>query len=323
MSIISSERYQEQRMGVTRKTFRYRFFKELNKGKYCYLMLLPVIAYFVIFCYWPMSGILIAFQDYVPGNGFFSGPFVGLKHFKEFFTGLYFTRTIRNTFLLSFWSLVFGFPAPIILALMLNEVRTSWYKRIVQTITYLPHFIAIVVIAGIIHDFLSSDGLFNQLLQMMGSTEPILFLQQPQYFRTIYVVSGIWQGVGWGSIIYLSALSAIDPTLYEAAEIDGVNRWQRMWYITLPGISPTIIIMFIFAVGGLMSSATDKILLLYNPLTYETADVISTYVIRIGLYGTLDYSFATAVGLFNNVLNFLLLVAANYASRKFTETSLW
>jgi putative aldouronate transport system permease protein len=301
-------------------TFK-KFTRELDRGKYVYLMMLPIVVYYAIFHYWPMYGILIAFQDYIPGQSFFAGPWVGFRHFISFFKGFYFWRLIRNTFMLNLWGLVFGFPAPIILALLLNEIKVKWYKRTVQTVSYLPHFVAIVVITGIIKDMTMSDGLLNQLRGLFGY-EPILFLQMPEYFRTIYVASGIWQGIGWSSIIYLAALSAIDPTLYEAAEIDGAGRFKKMWHITLPGIAPTIIILLIFAVGGMLSSGFEKIMLLYQPLTYETADVVATYVYRKGLE-ELEYSFASAVGLFNTVINFTLLLTVNKISRKVSETSLW
>lgn len=295
--------------------------KEFNRGKYVYLMLLPVILYYLIFQYWPMIGVVIAFQQYIPGLGFFESPWVGFKHFTDFFHSFYFWRLIKNTFILNFWLLIFGFPAPIILALLLNEVRKSWFKRTVQTLTYIPHFISMVVIVGIIKDFTATDGIINQLRDVLGS-ESITFLQIPEYFRTIYISSDIWQSIGWSSIIYFAALSAVDPNLYEAADIDGAGRFRKMWHITLPAIRPTIVILLILTIGNLLSSGFEKILLLYQPLTYETADVISTYVYRKGIEDS-SFSFATAVGLFNTVVNFILLIIANKISQKVSENSLW
>jgi putative aldouronate transport system permease protein len=298
-----------------------RFKKEFHKGKYVYLMLLPVILYYVIFQYWPMIGVVIGFQNYIPGLGFFESPWIGFKHFTDFFHSFYFWRLIKNTFILNFWLLIFGFPAPIILALLLNEVRHSWFKRTVQTVTYIPHFISMVVIVGIIKDFTATDGMINQLRELLGR-DTITFLQIPEYFRSIYVSSDIWQSIGWSSIIYFAALSAVDPNLYEAAEMDGAGRFRKMWHITLPAIKPTIVILLILTIGNLLSSGFEKILLLYQPLTYETADVISTYVYRKGIEDS-SFSFATAVGLFNTVVNFILLIIANTISKKVSDNSLW
>ncbi|MGP4078756.1 ABC transporter permease [Pseudalkalibacillus sp. R45] len=298
-----------------------RFLKDFNHGKYIYLMLVPVIVYYLIFHYWPMIGIVIGFQDYIPGVGFFESPWVGLKHFTEFFNSYYFWRLIKNTFLLNFWLLVFGFPAPIILALLLNEIRNRFFKRSVQTITYIPHFISLVVVVGIIKDFTATDGMINQFRDLMGK-ESIPFLQYPEYFRTIFVTSEIWQTIGWSSIIYFAALSNVDPNLYEAADIDGAGRFRKMWHITLPAIRPTIVIILILTIGSLLNTSFEKILLLYQPLTYETADVISTYVYRKGIENS-AFSFATAVGLFNTIINFTLLIIANAISRKISDNSLW
>ncbi|REE57575.1 putative aldouronate transport system permease protein [Paenibacillus taihuensis] len=295
--------------------------RELNRGKYVYLMLLPVMLYYLIFQYLPMVGIVISFQNYAPGLGFFESKWVGFKHFIDFFNGYYFWRLIKNTLLLNFWLLVFGFPAPILLALLLNEVRSALFKRTVQTVTYIPHFISMVVIVGMIKDFVSSDGLINQVRDLLGK-ESIAFLQLPEFFRTIYVTSDIWQSIGWSSIIYFAALSAVNPDLYEASEMDGAGRYRKIWHITLPAIQPTIVILLILTIGNLLSSGFEKILLLYQPLTYETSDVISTYVYRKGIQDS-SFSFASAVGLFNTVVNFLLLIIANRISRKISESSLW
>ena len=303
-----------------------------SRGKYVYLMFLPVAVYYIIFCYLPMYGILIAFQDYKPGMSFFANAaWVGGKNFRELFSSPMFMKLIRNTLFLNLWELAIGFPAPIILALLLNELRSQKFKRVIQTISYLPHFIAMVVVIGIVKDVLSSEGLFNQIRMMwqthvMGRAAsdftPLLYLNIPKFFRPIYTLSGVWQEIGWGSILYLSTLSSIDPELYEAAEIDGAGRFRKMRCITLPGISPTIIIMLIFSVGGLLSSGFDKLILLYQPLTYEVADTLGTYVYRKGLEEA-RYSFSTAVSLFTTVINFILVVIVNRVSRAVSETSLW
>jgi putative aldouronate transport system permease protein len=272
-----------------------------------------------------MYGALIAFKHFSPGRGFAGSPWVenyfGFEHFVRFFRGPNFGRVITNTLLINIYSLLWGFPAPIILALLLNEVRHSKYKRTIQTITYLPHFISIIVIAGMITDFSLSTGLFNDMIERLGGTRFPL-LQQPSLYRTIYISSGIWQSVGWGTIIYLSALSAIDPQLYEAAMIDGAGKWKQLLNVTLPCIAPTIIILLILRIGGLMSEGHEKTLLLYNPATYSVADLISTYVYRVGLLEQ-NWSYSTAIGLFNSVINFSLLIVANNISRRVSETSLW
>lgn len=286
-----------------------------------YLLVLPVILWYIVFCYVPMYGAVIAFKDYSPGLGIMGSPWVGLKHFEGFFSSPYFWRLLRNTLLISVYSLVWDFPAPIILALMLNELKTPRYKKTVQTISYMPHFISTVVIVGMIKIFCSSDGLVNSIAGVFGASLGNL-LQKPDLFRTIYVASGVWQSVGWGTIIYLSALSGIDQELYEAAEIDGAGKWKRTLNITLPGIAPTIVILLIMRIGSLLGVGYEKIILMYNPMTYETADVISSYVYRQGLLNA-DWSFSSAVGLFNSIINLVLLVAANAVSRRVSETSLF
>jgi len=295
--------------------------RDFKRYKYVYFMALPVLAYYIIFHYGPMYGAIIAFKNFSPGKGIWGSDWVGFKHFMDFFNGLYFWRLVKNTFIINVYQLIFSFPAPIILALLLNEVKNQIFKRTVQSVTYLPHFISLVVICGLIVDFTSKDGIINDLIEWLGGERTSLLLE-PGLFRTIYISSGIWQGVGWGSIIYLSALSGIDPQLYEAAVIDGAGRWRQMWHITLPGIMPTIIIMLIMRLGQMMNVGFEKIILLYNPLTYETADVISSFVYRKGLL-EMNYSFSTAVGLFNSVINFTLLLLANKISRTVSETSLW
>lgn len=295
--------------------------RDFKKNKYVYLMVFPVIVYFIIFSYWPMYGVIIAFKDYSPGKGILGSEWIGLKNFVDFFNSYYVGRLIRNTLLINIYDLFWGFPAPIILALLINEVNNKLFKRTIQTISYLPHFISLVVVCGIIIDFTASDGLITTILSQFG-VKPTNLLMRPELFRTIYISSGIWQGVGWGSIIYLAALSGINPNLYEAATIDGAGRWKQTIHITLPGIAPTIIILFILRLGSMMSVGYEKIILLYNSTTYETADVISSFVYRKGLLES-DYSYSTAVGLFNSVINFVLIIIANTISRKVSETSLW
>lgn len=294
---------------------------DLKRNKYIYVMLIPALIYYFIFHYWPMYGLTMAFKNFRPGLGIFGSPWVGLEHFKDFFSSYYFWRILKNTLMLSVTSLVFGFPAPILLALLFNELKNGIFKKIVQTISYLPHFVSILVICGMIIDFTSTKGLFNNISVMFGG-ERVNLLSQPQFFRPIYVISGIWQGIGWGTIIYLAALSGIDTEQYEAASIDGCSKLKQVFYITLPGIMPTIIIMLILAIGNLMNVGFEKVLLLYNPNTYETADVISTFVYRKGIQ-ELSYSYGSAVGLFNSIINFTLLVSANYFSKKSSESSLW
>ena len=295
--------------------------KDFRINKIVYLMAIPMIVYFILFHFMPMYGVIIGFIDFSPIIGIWISPWVGLKHFKEFFDSMYLARTVKNTALLSIYSLLWGFPGAIILALLLNEIRREKFKRCVQTITYLPHFISLVVICGLIVDFTSTDGLINSILAGFG-VEATNWLTKPEWFRTIYISSGIWQSIGWDSIIFLAALSGIDPSLYEAARIDGAGRWKQMLHITLPSISSTIVIMLILNIGGLMSVGSEKIILLYNSLTWETSDVIASYVYRKGLQGA-DYSFSTAVGLFESLIGFVLLIIANKLSKKITEQSLW
>lgn len=296
--------------------------KDLKKNWFAYTLAIPVLAWYIVFCYGPMWGILIAFKDFKPLLGFFDSKWVGLRHFAEFIQGPYFWRLIKNTLMLNIWGIAFGFTAPILLALLLNEVRQGVFKRVVQTITYMPHFISLVVVCGMIHIFTADKGVITQLLEFFTGKDYNSLLGIPKFFRPIYTFSGIWQSVGWNSIIYLAAMSSIDPALYEAAEIDGAGRLRKIIHITLPQISPTIIILFIFAIGGLMASGHEKIILLYNPLTYEKADVIASYVYRRGLREA-SFSFSTAVGLLSSVINFGLLWFTNKIAKRYSEISLW
>lgn len=286
-----------------------------------YAIALPGILYYLIFGYIPMYGIIIAFKDYSPGLGILGSPWVGFEHFISFFSSYYFTRVIRNTILLNLYLIVFGFPVPIILALSLNELRGKYLKKTVQSITYLPHFISSVIICGMIVDFTSSSGFITTIVNAFGGNYNNL-LHKEEFFRTIYVASDIWQTFGWSSIIYLAAMSGLDTELYEAAMLDGANKFKQLIHITLPGIAPTIIIMFILRIGQVMSLGAEKVILLYNPVVYETADIISSYVYRKGLVES-DYSFSTAVGMFNSLINCALIYISNLISRKFSETSLF
>lgn len=288
-----------------------------------YLLLIPFLAWYVLFMYKPMYGLQIAFKDFSLFKGIEGSAWVGLEHFKQFFNGPYFWRTLKNTLLLSLYQLIFAFPAPIVLALLLNEVRNRLFQKFVQTFTYLPHFISIVVVAGIVTNFLApSTGIVNSILQLLGG-EKLYFLTKPEYFRTIYIISmDIWKEMGFGAIVYIAALAGVNPALYEAAKIDGAGRFQIIWNVTLPSIIPTIAIMLILKIGQLMEVGYEAIILLYQPATYETADVISTYVYRSGLQEG-QYDLATAAGLFNASVSLLLVIMANRLSKKLTDTGLW
>ena len=286
-----------------------------------YLMFVPVFLFYLIFRYKPMGGLIIAFENYSPTKGMLESSFVGLGHFKDFISNPYFWRLMRNTLWISGCSLVFGFPMPIIFALLLNELSSKKFQRGMQLVAYLPHFISVIVICGLITKFVASNGIVNDFLTLFGLPR-VSYLNYPQYFTAIYVISDIWTGMGWGSIIYFAALTGIDRQLYEAAVIDGANRWQQVLNVTLPGIMPTIVTMLILQIGNMLNLGYEKIILLYNPITYETADVISTYVYRKGILEG-SFSFSTAVGLFNSVLNFALLIIANAISKKAGEGSLW
>ncbi|MFF2885928.1 ABC transporter permease [Paenibacillus sp. NPDC057967] len=304
--------------GVRRATYR-----GIIRNRSLYMMLIPVVLYFIIFHYKPMYGAIIAFKDFKPFLGIGDSPWVGFKHFEQFFESYYFLRILRNTLVISLYQLIFGFPAAIILALLLNELKNQIFKRFVQSVSYLPHFISLVVVCGMLIDFLQPDGIINRFLMAVGAIgEPINFMILPEWFRVIFVGSGIWQSVGWSSIIFLAALSGINPSLYEAAAVDGAGRWRQMLSITLPGIMPTIIILLIINIGNFMVVGFDKIILLYNSATYETADVIGSFVFRRGITEA-NYSFTAAVGLFNSVINFTLLVLVNQLAKKKADSSLW
>ncbi len=295
--------------------------KQIKHSKYLYLIFLFPLLYYVVFHYAPMYGVIVSFKDYNIVKGIWGSPWAGLKHFEKFVKDPYFWKVVRNTFLMSFYNILWGFPVPILLAIMLNEVKHAKFKRVIQSISYLPHFISTVVLCGMLVNLLSTDGLLNQLVRNLGG-KSVQFLMYPQYFRTIYVSSSIWQSAGWTSIIYLAALTGIDPEILDAATIDGANRLQRIKHVTIPAITPTISTMLIMNLGRMMNLGYEKVLLLYNGSTYETADIISTYVYRRGILGN-SFSYATAVGLFQSVIGIVLLVMANKVSRKLSETSLW
>ncbi len=303
------------------RTFPERLKREWTRNYMLYIMAFPVILYFLLFHYGPMYGVVMAFKDYRVGQGLWASEWVGLKHFSSFINGPYFFRTVRNTLAISSLSILFGFPAPIILALLLNEVKFMPFKRTVQTITYLPHFISIVVIMSMLSDLTSRNGAITTFLSHFGF-EPVTMLQEQQYFLPLYIISGIWQNIGWNSIIYLSAIIGIDAQLYEAAKIDGAGKLRQLFSVTLPCLFPTIIIMFILQMGKMFNVGHEKILLMYNPLTYEVADVINTYVYREGLLN-MNWSYSAAVGMFNSVVSFLLVWGTNKFSKKLSGSGLW
>lgn len=295
--------------------------KDLTRNKGAYLMIIPVLVFYALFCYKPMYGALIAFKNYSPRLGFSGSEWIGFKNFKDFFSSPDFVRLLRNTLKISAANLIFAFPAPIILALFLNELSSAGLKRIVQTASYLPHFISLVVVCGMIKTFVGTDGIIGMAAGYFRGKSVNLLTEQ-DFFLPIYVISDIWQGIGWESIVYLAALSAVDAEQYEAAQIDGAGRMARMLNITLPSIQTTVVTMLILRVGRLMNLGYEKIILLYNPAIYESSDVISSYVYRMG-FETQNWGYSTAVGLFNSVINLVLLVSANYISRKLTDNSIW
>ncbi|KGP78165.1 MULTISPECIES: ABC transporter permease [unclassified Paenibacillus] len=287
-----------------------------------YLLISPVVAYYIVFQYLPMYGIQIAFKDFIATKGIWGSPWVGFEHFERFFHSYFFWRLIKNTLGLGLYSLAVGFPVPIILALLMNEVRAEKFKKFVQTITYAPHFLSTVVVVGMMMMFLSPRyGIINHFIGMFGGT-PINFLSEPSWFKTLFVMSDVWQTMGWSSIIYLAALAGVDSQLHEAARVDGATRLQRIWHINIPSIMPTIIILFILNIGSIMGIGFEKVLLMQNTLNLETSDIISTYVYRSGIQDA-EYSFSAAIGLFNSIINFILLVTVNQISKRMSETSLW
>ncbi|MFD0711922.1 ABC transporter permease [Paenibacillus sp. GCM10027626] len=287
-----------------------------------YLFLLPAVAFILIFHYAPIYGVQIAFKDFDPVKGITGSDWAGLTHFQRFIESPYFFTVLKNTVIISLYTLLIGFPAPLIFALLINQLTSKKYRRFIQTVTYAPNFISMVVIVGMILLFLSpSSGLVNHVIQLFGG-DPIHFMAKPELFSTVYVLSEVWQTTGWGAIIYLAALSGINPELHEAAMMDGASKMKRIRHVDLPGIAPTIVILLIFSMGNVLSVGFEKIYLMQNSLNISSSEIISTYVYKVGLQGG-QFSFSAAVGLLNNIVNFILLIAVNQAARKVSEHSLW
>ncbi|WP_215701548.1 ABC transporter permease subunit [Clostridium sp. MCC353] len=298
------------------------FIGNLVYYKEYYIMLIPGLLFFLVFCYGPMYGLIIAFQDYYPLKGVSGSAFVGLKHFKALFSDPFFLSVLKNTIVISLYKLVICFPAPIILCLALNEIKSVRFKKVAQSISYLPHFISWVVVSGIIIEFLSpSRGPINILLQNMG-IEPIFFVAEPKCFRGVLVLSDLWKSIGWGSIVYLAAVTSVDPTLYEAAEMDGAGRIKKIIHVTLPALAPIITVMFIMESGKILNDSFEQVYNFLTPSTYAVGDVISTFVYRMGIQ-KMQYSFTTAVDLFKNGISFMLVVLTNYIARKTNDYALW
>lgn len=296
--------------------------KKLIASRQLYVFILPAFLAFFIFSYIPMYGVMIAFKDYIPTLGVWGSPWVWFKHFQRFFDSYYFWDLLKNTIGISVYSLVVGFPLPIILALALNEIKDGPLKKFSQTVTYAPNFISTVVMVGMILAFLNpSTGIINHVVQFFGM-EPIAFMENPRWFKTVYVLSGVWQGTGWGSVIYLAALAGVDTQLHEAAVVDGATRLQRIWHINLPTIRPTMVILLIMNVGSVMNLGYEKILLMQNPLNMESSNVIATFVYQQGLLEA-QYSYAAAVGLFNSAINAILMISVNKIASKLGESSLF
>ena len=303
------------------QSLRKRLKRDFQINKYKYLIAVPVLVFLAFFAYKPMYGLIIAFKDFRPNLGISDSPWVGFKHFKSFFSDVFFVRLLRNTFTISFLSILFCFPAPIILALFINEIGNLRFKKTVQTITYMPYFISMVVVCSLVKTYTQQDGLISQIAVLFGGT-PTNWLTKGQYFYPIYIISEFWQTIGWNSVIYLAALTGIDQEQYESARIDGASRMQQMRKITLPNLLPTIMILLILRMGSILNVGFEKIILLYSPGIYEVADVISSYVYRRGIIEA-SYSYAAAVGLFNSVVNILFLVVANRISTRFTKSGLF
>ncbi len=296
--------------------------KRILKDRYLLLLFLPCLIYYILFKYVPMWGVLISFKDFKPFIGFWGSEWVGLKHYIDFFNNPDAWRIIRNTLLLGVYTLLWCFPLPIVFALALNELTRPKFKKFVQTVSYMPHFLSAVVVCGMLNSFLSPvRGIVNIIINMFGG-ETINFLSTASWFRPIYVASEVWQTLGWGAIVYLAAITNVDPQYYEAAKLDGASRLRQIWSITLPCIAPTVATMLILRIGSILEVGLEKVLLLYSPAIYETSDIIATYVYRQGLVSG-NMSYATAIGLFSSVINLVLLVSANYFSKKFADTGLF
>ena len=313
--------YVQRNLGKANKQGNVK--KHISRYWQLYAMLIIPIIYYIVFRYVPMIGNVIAFGKYRAGGNIFGDEFVGVKYFKQFITNETFWRAFKNTLTLNITYLAFRFPLTLIFALLINEIRNLHWKKFVQTVSYLPHFVSVVILCGMVKEVVSTSGPINNFLASIGS-DKISFISEAKWFSTIFVASGVWQSLGWGTILYLAAMSNINPSLYEAAAVDGAGHFKRVWHITIPSILPTITTLLILDIGGLVGSggAFEKVYLLYNPMTYETADIISTYVFRMGIDGG-NFSYATAVGLFEGIINLILLTIANFASKKFTDSSLW
>ncbi|GIP37679.1 putative multiple-sugar transport system permease YteP [Paenibacillus sp. J31TS4] len=305
-----------------RKTYMRKLMADIRKDWDLYVALIPGILFLLLFKYTPMYGILIAFKDFNIFEGMQASPWVGLHNFERLFTTPDFVKVFKNTLIISLYKIGFLFPIPIVIAILMNELKNMMFKRTVQTIVYLPHFLSWVIISGLFIDLLTvNGGLINKMIVAMGG-EPISFFMNPSYFRSLVVSTAGWKEFGWNTIVYLAALSSIDPQLYEAAKMDGASKFRQIWHITLPGLIPTILLMFILRLGSILEAGTEQILVMYNPTVYNVGDVIGTYVFRIGL-GEQDYSFSTAVGLFESIIAFFLVVTGNYLSRRFLKRGIW
>lgn len=309
-------------MNKRKKTLFQRFWMD----KWVLLLLTPTIVLLILFNYLPMFGLAIAFQNYRIGRPLLAFNdqviWVGLKHFEDFITSIFFKRIFTNTVRLSVKSILFGFWVPVLFAILLNEIRVKWYKKVTQTFVYLPYFVSTVIVVAMMISMTSTQGVVNRMLLTLGAEKSISFMQDPKYFDGLYIFTQIWQTFGYSSIIYLAGIAGIDPSLYESATVDGANRFHKIWYITLPGILPMVVILLILSVGGILSANTEKILLMYSSPLYDQADVIGTYVYRIGLVSA-KYSYTTAVGLFSNIISFALVFGTNILARKYTDYSLW
>src|SRR5690606_29806307 len=292
-----------------------------ERDKHLYLLFFLPFVYFAIFHYAPLYGVLLAFKDYSVGKGILGSDWIGLQNFRNFMYDSVAWRAVRNTFIINIYQIAFGFPIPIILAILFNEVRNGLLRKFAQSASYLPHFIAPVVVAGMITTFLAADGILNRIVSAFG-INPQLWLLKPEWFRTIFVSSGIWQSAGWSAIIFLAAIAAVDQSLYEAAYIDGANRWERIIHITIPSIMPTIVIMFLLRLGSILTLDYQKVLLLCSGTTRETGDVLGTYIFRRGIEGA-DFSYATTIGLIQSVVGLVFVVTSNWMARRLSDTSLW
>lgn len=309
-------------LSVSKKKHRKQLIHKMTENRALYLMILPAFIYILIFSYWPMYGVQIAFRDFNFADGITGSKWVGLKWFKFFFNSNNFSMVVRNTLILSFYDLLAGFPVPIILALIMNAIPSKRFRKVSQTITYLPHFISVIVLVGMMSSMFSvNSGWVNTIIKALGGT-PTYIMGEAKYFRHVYVWSGVWQQMGWSSIIYLAALTGIDPGLHEAAMIDGANKLRRIWHIDIPGILPTVSIMLILSFGNIMSLGFDKVYSMQNSLNYSVSEVLSTHIYKMGIQST-KYSYSAAVSLFNNVINFIMLITVNKISDKLSGNSLW